>query len=310
MKKRPLGTTGLSISEIGFGCGGNAGLMVNGTPEQQRAAVSTALEHGIDYFDTAPAYGDGASERNLGATLRALGARAVIATKVVLELEDHDDIPGAVVRSVEGSLERLQRESVELVHLHNRVARRRERKADIGVGAMLTVADVLGPRGVLAGFQELRKRGLVRFFGCCAFGGEMQSVRTLIDSNAFDNLLVHYSIVNPTAWLPALDGERNYAGIGAYAAERGMGSSALRVLEGGALTGARHALARGPNSSEQLRSAERAQALARAGGREYVRLALRYALDNVDLSTVLVGFSDAEQVRQAAAIANEDMQPS
>jgi aryl-alcohol dehydrogenase-like predicted oxidoreductase len=309
MKKRPLGTTGLSISEIGFGCGGNAGLMVKGTPEQQRAAVSTALELGIDYFDTAPVYGDTASERNLGATLRSLGARPVVATKVVLELEDLDDIPRAVARSVEHSLERLQKESVELVHLHNRVASRREAKSDIGVGAMLTVPDVLGPRGVLTGFHQLRKRGLVRHFGCCAFGGEMHAVRSLIDSGAFANLLVHYSLVNQTAWLPASGGERDYEGIGAYAAARGVGSSALRILEGGALSGERHALARGPNSPEQLLIAERARALAGAEATNFVRRAMRFALDNADLSTVLVGFSDAEQVRQAAAIASERRLP-
>jgi aryl-alcohol dehydrogenase-like predicted oxidoreductase len=182
MKRRPLGTTGVSVSEIGFGCGGNAGLMVKGSAEQQKAAVSTALEHGIDYFDTAPVYGDTASERNLGAALRSLGARPLVATKVVLDFEDLDDIPRAVVRSVENSLERLQRESIELVHLHNRVAGRREAKSDIGVGAMLSVEDVLGRRGVVTGFHELRKRGLVRSFGCCAFGGEMRAVRSLIDS--------------------------------------------------------------------------------------------------------------------------------
>lgn len=303
MKKRPIGRTGLLVSEIGFGCGGNAGLMVKGTPDEQRAAVSTALELGIDYFDTAPVYGDTASERNLGRALKSLGARPIVATKVALEFEDLDDIAGSVVRSVEDSLERLQLESVTLVQLHNRVASRRAAKPDVGVGAVLTVEDVLGPNGVLAGLQELRKRRLVRFFGCCAYGGEMQKVRSLIDSGAFDNLLVHYSVLNQTAWLPQSEGDRNYEGIGAYAAAHGMGSSALRILEGGVLTGARHALARGSSSDEYTRAAERVRTLAGAAGGDAVRFAMRFALDNPDLSTVLVGFSDAGQVTQAAAIA-------
>ena len=58
MKRRPLGRTGLSISEIGFGCGPTAGLMVRGDDKMRRDAVARALELGIDYFDTAPAYGD------------------------------------------------------------------------------------------------------------------------------------------------------------------------------------------------------------------------------------------------------------
>ena len=70
MKRRPLGRTGLSVSEIGFGCGPTAGLIVRGDEKTRRDAVARALELGIDYFDTAPAYGDTLSEQYLGATLR------------------------------------------------------------------------------------------------------------------------------------------------------------------------------------------------------------------------------------------------
>jgi len=59
---REVGNTGVRVSEIGFGCGGNAGLLVKGTPEQQREAILRALELGINYFDEAPDYGDGVSE--------------------------------------------------------------------------------------------------------------------------------------------------------------------------------------------------------------------------------------------------------
>ncbi|HXZ21376.1 MAG TPA: aldo/keto reductase [Pseudolabrys sp.] len=56
----------LRLSEIGFGCGGNAGLMVRGSHDEQQRVIERALELGIDHFDTAPDYGDGAAERNLG----------------------------------------------------------------------------------------------------------------------------------------------------------------------------------------------------------------------------------------------------
>lgn len=304
MNKRRVGRTGLQISEIGFGCGGNAGLMVKGSREEQRLAVETALEAGIDYFDTAPVYGDTASERNLGAVLHALDARPVVATKVVLELSDLEDIASAVVRSVEGSLERLQRDSVEIVHLHNRVGRERSAKSDVGVGAMLTVDDVLGPNGIVTGLQRLRARGLVRYFGCCAYGGDMHELRRVLDGDAFDTLLVQYSIVNQTAWRPGSGGDRDYDGIGAYAAARGMGTSALRILEGGALTAERHALARGPSDEERAVTLARADALV-GKTEDFVRVAIRFALDNPQLSTVLIGFSDAGQVRAAAEIARE-----
>ena len=54
MQYRELSRTGIQISEIGFGCGGNAGLMVKGTMEAQRDAIKRALDLGINYFDEAP----------------------------------------------------------------------------------------------------------------------------------------------------------------------------------------------------------------------------------------------------------------
>ena len=82
MRYRPLGATGLSISEIGVGCGGTSGLMGRGTAKQRSAVVSRAIELGINYFDTAPAYDGTRSETGLGETLKELGATPVIGTKV------------------------------------------------------------------------------------------------------------------------------------------------------------------------------------------------------------------------------------
>jgi aryl-alcohol dehydrogenase-like predicted oxidoreductase len=271
VNRRALGRTGLAVSEIGFGCGPTAGLMVDGPPDRQRAVVSRALELGVDYFDTAPTYGDGASERNLGRHLRELGAVPAVATKVALTVADLDDIATTVERSVEASLARLGLPSVPIVQLHNRVGRERAPKAPFGTGALLTIDDVLGPGGVVDGFRRLRDRGLARWFGCSAFGGDRPEVERLVDSGAFDVVTVHYSLANPTAWRPAPDATPDYGGIGARAAAAGMGVIGLRVLEGGRLAGD-------------------------AGA------ALRFALGNPDLSCVIVGFSDLGQVEQAADV--------
>ena len=59
MRYRTLGETGLRVSEIGFGCGDNAGLFVRGSREEQCRILERALELGINYFDTSPAYGKG-----------------------------------------------------------------------------------------------------------------------------------------------------------------------------------------------------------------------------------------------------------
>jgi aryl-alcohol dehydrogenase-like predicted oxidoreductase len=274
VKRRTLGRTGLTVPEIGFGCGPTAGLIVRGTAEERRAAVARALELGIDYFDTAPVYGDTASEAHLGETLRTLGATPTVATKVALEARDFSDIRGAAIRSVEASVERLGA-PIALIQLHNRVGAARADKAEYGTGALLTVDDVLGPGGVVEAFRALRDRGLVRFVGCSAYGGDPAAVARLIDSGAFDTITVNYSLLNRTAWEPDATAARNYAGAGKRAAAAGMGIIGLRVLEGGALAN-------------------------KAGD------AVRFALSNADLSTVLIGFSDLAQIDAAAAYAQED----
>ena len=152
--------------------------MIRDDAPAQRAAVERALERGITYFDTAPIYGNTLSEKHLGRALRELDATAaVVGTKIALELDDLDDIAAAVIASVEGSLERLGRESLDIVYLHNRVAAARAARGEIGVGALLTVDDVLGPNGVVAGLRTLRSRGLVNVFGCCSYGGGNDGAR-------------------------------------------------------------------------------------------------------------------------------------
>jgi aryl-alcohol dehydrogenase-like predicted oxidoreductase len=308
MKQRTLGRTGLRISEIGFGCGGNAGLMVRGTPGERRSAIARALELGITYFDTAPVYGDTLSETHLGQALRELGARPTVVTKVALEINELDDIPAAVERSVERSLARLGLDAVAVVYLHNRVGSARAPKPDTGVGALLTVDDIIGENSVRTGFERLRQRGLARYFGCCSFGGEMPLVDELLESDFFDSMLVNYSLLNQTAFDPARKGGGlDYAGVGAHAARRGMGTAILRVLEGGALVyDEKHPLAGGGVNPEYDRNAQRARALdelREPGERNLVPTGLRFALANPGVSVVLVGFSETRQVDEAVAAA-------
>ena len=70
MERRVLGKTGVDVAVLGFGCGAVGGLMVRGTAADQERAVARALALGINYFDTAPAYGDGESRRTSGVCSR------------------------------------------------------------------------------------------------------------------------------------------------------------------------------------------------------------------------------------------------
>lgn len=295
VSRRVLGRTGLSVSEIGFGCGPTAGLIAAGQHDAQRAAVQRALDLGIDYFDTAPLYGAGESERNLGVLLRELQATVRVATKVALHDADFGDIRGAILRSVEGSLARLAQPRIAVLHLHNRIGMQRASKAEFGSGALLHVDDVLGPRGVVETFQSLRAQGVVEYFGCSAYGGDMRAVEQVVNSGSFDCLQVHYSLLNATAWDRAAAGSkvRDYRGIAARAAAEGLGVVALRVLEAGVLT------ERPPGGGAT--SVQRDSLSALLAGGPLAETALRFALSRPQVATALIGFSSVEQVEAAVA---------
>jgi aryl-alcohol dehydrogenase-like predicted oxidoreductase len=108
MQYQTIGKTGVRISEIGFGSGNMAVLMVKADYVEQVAAVRNALDLGINYFDTAYAYGLGKSEENLGKILNDLGAEAEVSSKIRLETDALGDIKTATINAIEAALKRLQ----------------------------------------------------------------------------------------------------------------------------------------------------------------------------------------------------------
>src|SRR3989442_7554032 len=125
MDYRTLGRTGLRVGALGFGCGNVGGLLIRGTPAERERAVARALELGINYFDTAPLYGDGQSETNLGQVLRTLKPRVYVGTKFRVPDVPAAELPAAVARSLEESLKRLGLPLVDLLQCHNLVTRER-----------------------------------------------------------------------------------------------------------------------------------------------------------------------------------------
>ena len=191
MDYRELGRTGLQVSMLGFGCGNVGGLIIRGNHQDRVRAVARAIEAGINYFDTAPSYGDGQSERNLGQVLSELRANIYVGTKVRISPEQMGDLRGAIARSVEASLQRLGRDSVDLIQLHNHIARQRQ-TAD----ATLSVQDVLVD--VVGAFEQLQAQGKVRFFGITALG-ETVALHEVIDSGVFYTAQVCFNLLNPSA---------------------------------------------------------------------------------------------------------------
>ncbi len=310
MNYRSLGATDLRLSDVGFGCGTTAALMVKGAEKERLKVIGNALEAGITYFDTAPVYGDGQSETHLGQDLRQLGAHPVVGTKVALGPADLDDVYGAVIRSVDASLGRLQMDGVDILHLHNRLAEHRSAESGVAVGPLLSIDDLLGPRGVLEAFRTLQRQGKTRYFGICAFGGEMPAVKRAIDSASFHSVLAYYNLLNPSAGQPkhpATPGP-DYGQVIDYAADRGVGVVALRVLAAGALAidDKTQPASDGRGRTGQQFEQDSARARAIAGlaeelGASPVTLAIQFALRNDKLSTVLVGISEQTHLDQALA---------
>ncbi len=306
MEYRTIGKTGLSVSEIGFGCGNNAVLMVKASYAEQRQAVRHALDLGINYFDTAFAYGLGKSEENLGRILNELKAPAVVSTKIRLEADALSDIKTATIRAVEGSLERLQRDRVDFIQLHTRVTV--ERSA--GKRFSLTPKDVIGSNSVIDGFKAMRDRNKVRFFGFSGLG-DPKALHELVDSGEFHAFQAYYNLLNPSAGQPvppsfsALD----YGQIIDRAAAKGMGSFVIRVLAAGALTSdpstgggsSPEPLSPGSDYSLDLERAEKVKAALNAHGKELTQTAIRFGLMKLQVSTVLVGFSNTAHIDEAAA---------
>ena len=306
MDYRPLGDTGLNVSEIGFGCGNVGGLMIRGDHRDQVQAVARATELGINYFDTAASYGDGQSETNLGRALKELSADVCVGTKFRVTTHEPGRIRDNVIAAVNDSLIRLQREQVDLIQMHNHVA-------SATGGGSVSPDETLGE--VADALRELRDQGKVRFWGMTAVG-ETPALRQVIDSRTLNTIQSVYNLVNPSAGVavpPGFD-MPDYGNQIARAAANGMGTLVIRALAAGALSGetTRHPVAvptvapigSGRDYDQDQSRAESFRFLLRQGYADsLVEASLRFALSNPGVSSVLVGYSSLEHLEQAVAIA-------
>lgn len=316
MKTRRIGMTDLVVSQIGFGCGGNAGLMVRGTASEQDRVVARALECGITYFDNAPDYGDGLGEENLGRALQALAVRPVINTKVEIRAENLGDIAGHVVRSVESSLKRLRVDAVDIVQIHNgpRATRPDLTGRDYKT---LWLDDYRRPGGAIDGVRRLLESGKTRYAGFVVRGGDTTEAAQLLNTGLFHLVNVPFTLLNPTPGYAKPGGlavDKDYGNVIGLARAAGAGAAIFSPLAGGILTDAvingrgTHALAR-PKDIEALEAqgrlalARRFQALAAAQGMSLVQLSYGFVLGHPGVSTVIGGFSAADQVDDTIAAA-------
>ena len=311
MRYRKIPGTDVEVSELAFGTGDNAGLMVSGTHAEQLKAAAVALERGINYFDTSPDYGLGVAEENLGRVLGELGAHPLLCTKVELYPADLEDSATAVERSVERSLNRLRVDAVTVVQVHNGPAIRRDPSPP--TWGVLSVEDYLAPKGALEGLARVKESGKAQMIGFTCAHSDPEAVRALIDTGVFKMVNIWYNLLNPTAGMtkpPALSVPRDYGQIIDYAAAHETGVAVFRPLAGGALTrqasgAGRHALAGGQNTRDPrpfLADVARAAAMLDALGCDgdgLAALAYQFAIGHSGVTTVLGGFSDLSQLESA-----------
>jgi len=313
MQYRRVGHTDLSVSEIGFGCGGNAGLMVRGEPREQIRVIERALALGITYFDNAPDYGHGKAEENLGRALKQLGARPVLNSKVEIRAADFGDIAGHMIRSTEESLTRLGIERLDMFQVHNGPSR----SPPLLEGKsyrQLWLQDFLKRGGACDGIMRLKQAGKIRHAGFICRGDDADAVTELLDTGLFSLINVPYTLLNPTAGFskPAALAVPDFGSVIALATGRGASAAIYSPLAGGFLTdafltgAACHPLARGvdADAAETQIAASRVARLAFLpdAGESFAQAAYRFILSNAGVATVLGGFSAIEQVEELTAV--------
>ena len=305
MEVRTLGRTGLKVSVLGFGCGAVGGLMVKGTPADQERAVAWAIDQGINYFDTAAQYGDGQSETNLGRVLRALKMpreTTLVGTKFRVFPADRGRIGAAIIEAMDASLRRLGMDSVDLFQLHNAIT-------NAGAGPDLSVQMVLNE--VVPALEKLRQQGKTRFFGITALG-DSSALHRIVAAGVMDTAQIPHNLLNPSPMhaLPPDYPAQDFLQLMPAAKAAGIGVIGIRVLAGGALSGseARHPI--GMQSVDPIGSsasyagdaanARRLEPLVREGhAASVIEAALRFAISNDAMSTVLVGLSTQAELEQA-----------
>jgi aryl-alcohol dehydrogenase-like predicted oxidoreductase len=273
MQYKTLGRTGLRVSIVGYG-GAVLGIpyYIAGedptdpaTQATYVASIERALELGINYFDTAPGYGNGVSENIMGRALAAHRDRVFLASKVT-----YTGSPDEIQSSVEQSLRRLKTDYLDVIQFHGGYFNRREMD-----GIMIG--------GRLERLEKLRDEGKVRVIGVTAEvpTGELER---LIASYRLDVLQICYNLISQQA----CDHSRQCRGIVALAKQYQMGVVTMRTATSGFL--------------QKLLTREFGDAV---DAESVTRMCIKYVLSTPEIDVALVGMRNRREVELNAALADD-----
>jgi len=297
-----LGRTGLEITRVGFGAWaiGGGGWEFGWGPQQDDesiAAIHRALELGVNWIDTAAAYGFGRSERIVGRALEGLSERPYVFTKNSL-LDDgtghvrHSLKHDSILREAEASLQRLGVEAIDLYQIHWPVP---DEDIEEGWTAMAT----------------LKERGLVRHIGVSNFdAGQLRRIQSIAP---VESLQPPYSLIDRGVEDEILPlAEREGIGVIVYSP---MGSGLLT----GAITPERIAAMPDddwrkhdprftePQLSRHLALAGRLRAVADRRGTTAGAVAVAWTLRNPAVDGAIAGFRRPAQVDPVLAAAGLEL---
>lgn len=306
MRHRKLGRTGFDVSEVGYGAWGISGKQwIGASTQDSLAALRAAVEGGIDFIDTALAYGDGISERLVGQVVRDSGGRVRVATKVppknrlwparegigIEEVFPYDYI----IQCAEESLRNLNLEAIDLLQLHvwnpDWVNRDEWRRA----------------------FEMLKESGKVRAVGVSINDHQPDSGIGIIETGLIDTVQVIYNIFDQSAE------ERLFPAC----VKHNIGVIARVPFDEGSLTGRitpatvfpegdfRNHYFRGERKQQV---ADRVEAILRDlrldGPKALPAVAIRFCLSSPAVSTVIPGMRSLESVSGNIMAAGQGPLPS
>jgi len=301
LRTSSLGSTGLEITRVGFGAwaiggGGERGWGPQ-ADDESIAAIHRALDLGVNWIDTAAAYGFGRSERVVGQALAAVDERPYVFTKASL-LDDgtrhirHVLKRDSILREAEASLQRLGVDAIDLYQIHWPIP-----DEDIEEG--------------WAAMAELKERGLVRHIGVSNFSASQ--LRRIQSIAPVETIQPPYSLIDRAADAEVLPlAQRDGIGVIVYSP---MGSGLLT----GAMTRDRIATLPAddwrsrdvrfaePQLTEHLALATRLRAVADRHGVTPGAVAVAWTLRNPAVDGAITGFRRPDQVDPILAAADLEL---
>ena len=315
MDTRNFGTTDIKASSVVFGGGFVGGIIIDADDDTRRQAIRMALDGGINWFDTAPMYGQGKSEQALGWLLAEIDDDPIVSTKVNLDTTRLDDIVGQVEKSLASSLELLGRQSVDVVHLHNRITPTTQDRD-------MTVERVIGPGGALEALEEMQRQGLTRYIGITALG-DKACCTEVVNTGRIQSAQVYFNMINSTAGRTSRHNfpGQDFSGLLQACSDQGVGTMGIRVFAAGILaTDVRHGreiiITEDTDvSSEEVRAQDALQKLGMDtdGNTPHgtrAETALRYVLSEPLVDCAIVGLAELGHLRQVLQAADAGPLPA